>query len=461
MAYRSLAETEPQASLLTDEMQLDAHLSPAQRRHIIRQRLAQLSDGVLLSGTNVARLSHQLTARHYAAGEVILKEGMYCDCLGLVTRGQVATYSSLSNRGRPLVLLLPGDTFGEAMLTDGRPSDSTLRAVTDAEVHFLRRADFLATVEQHQSRAPSTVKRWLRRLAMTTLVCVIVGVSLTLTPTRRAVALVPYGAGLWLAQHGHAEWAETTWTLTQSLTPDWAAPYLSLGNLYFHQGQLDQAQAELEQALFLMPDLAEAHNSLGLLYAAYGDHATAIKAFRQALALEPGQATVEGNLSFSLQLVGQRDEALRHYALSHLLDAPHPVLLTNEAIAHYEAGNLTAAESIARQALDLNDTSAPAYTVLGASHLAQRHPWAARLALEKAARLDPTYSPAHFYLGLAYEALNQPSLAYVAFDYVVSLNPDSLARREAHRHLSELYARYGTTINADQPYLAGDLPESP
>lgn len=456
MAYHPLAETESQASLLVDGTQLDACLSPAQRRHIIRQRLAQLSDRVLLSGADVASLSHQLMARHYAAGEVIFKEGMYCDCLGLVTRGQVAVYSSLSNRGSPIGLLLPGGTFGEAMLIDGRPSGNTLRALTDAEVHFLRRADFLAAVEQRRSRAPRAVKLWPRWLAVTALVFVVIGVLLMVPPARRAVTLVPYSIGLWLGQHGHADWAETTWTLTQRLMPDWAAPHLSLGNLYFHQGQLDQAQAELEQALFLMPDLAEAHNNLGLLYAAYGDHATAIEAFRQALALEPGQATVEGNLAFSLQLVGQRDEALRHYALAHLLDAPQPALLTNEGIAHYEAGNLTAAESTARQALDLNDTSAPAYTVLGAAHLAQQHPWAARLALEKAARLDPTYSPAHFYLGLAYETLNQPSLAYAAFDYVVSLNHDPLARREAYRHLSELYARYGTTINGDQPYLAGE-----
>jgi tetratricopeptide (TPR) repeat protein len=437
-------------------MQLGIRLGLAQRRHIIHQRLAQLSGRVFLSGTDVARLSRQLIARHYAAGEVILKEGTHGDCLGLVTMGQLAVYSSLSSRGSPILHLVPGSTFGEAMLTGGRPSDRTFSAVTDAEVLFLRRADFLDVVEQRQFRSAGRVSRWLRRLAVMVLLVVVMGTMLALKPARQAVALVPYSAGLWLEQRGRADWAGSTWALAQRMLPEWNAPHLSLGNLYLRRGQLGQAEAELERALALTPDLAEAHNSLGVLYAARGDRAAAVEAFRQALALEPGQATVEGNLALNLQLVGQREAALQHYALAHLLDVPHSVPLTNEAIAHFEAGNLAAAESAARRALDLDGTSAPAYTVLGAVCLAQQQPWAAKLALEQAIHLDSAYGPAHFYLGLAYRALNEPSLAYAAFDYVVSLNYDPLARRQAHWYLSELYTQYGTDLDRNQSYPPGE-----
>jgi tetratricopeptide (TPR) repeat protein len=409
-----------------------------------------------LSEIDVARLSRRLTARHYFADEVILMGGVRGDCLGLVTSGQVAVYSSPSSRRSPSEFLLPGSTFGEAMLTDGRLSGSTLCAVTDVEVLFLRRADFLAVAGRRQSRPTGAVGRWRRWLAAMALVFLVVGMLLALAPMRRAAALVPYSAGLWLGQHGHTDWAEAMWTLTQCLTPDWAAPHLSLGNLYFRQGQLDQAQAELEQALALVPDLAEAYNSLGLLYAARGDQATAIEAFRRVLALEPGQATAEGNLAFSLQLAGQRDEALRHYTLARSLGASLPLPLTSEAIAHYEVGDLAAAEFAARRALDLDETFAPAHTVLGAVHLARQRPQAAELPLKKAIHLDPAYGPAHFYLGLTYRLLDRPSLAYAAFDCVVSLNHDPLARREAHRHLSELYDQYGTDLNRNQPYPAGE-----
>jgi Flp pilus assembly protein TadD len=279
----------------------------------------------------------------------------------------------------------------------------------------------------------------------------VIGALLLLKPTRQAVALVPYSTGLWFGQRGYTEWAETTWALTQRLTPDWPAPYLSLGNLYFRHGQLDQAKVELEQALTLTPDLAEAYNNLGLLYAARGDHTTAVEAFLQALALEPGQAIIEGNLAFSLQMTGQRDEALRHYALSRLLDAPQPVPLTNEAIAHYEAGNLAAAESAARQALNLGGASAPAYTVLGAVDLAQQRALEATSFLEEAIHLDPAYSPAHFYLGLAYKSLDRPALAAAAFERALALSPDPLTQHEARRHLSELHGRSGTDAGQYQP----------
>jgi len=427
---------------------LSTRLSPALGRHIVRQRLARLSGRMRLSETDLARLSRQLVARHYAAGEVILMEGVRGDCLGLVTRGQVAVQSSLADRGRPIELLRPGSTFGEAMLSAGQPSGGTLRAVTDAEVLFLRRADLLTVVAPRQPRPAGAISRWSRGLVVTILALLVIVAS----PLRQAKALVPYSAGLWLSQHGHADWAETAWALSRYLAPGWAAPHLSLGNLHLRRGQPDRARAELELALNLSPDLAEAHNSLGLLYAARGDHEAAIEAFRKALALEPGHAAVEANLAFSLQLAGRRDEALRHYALARSLDAPGSVLLTNEAIAHYETGDLAAAESAARQALDLDDTSAPACAVLGALYLTQGRPRAAESSLARAIRLDPAYGPAHFYLGLAYKALNEPSLAYAAFDYVVFLDHDPLARREAHRQLSELYDRHGTNLDRDQPY---------
>lgn len=435
---------------------MSVRLSPVRGRVIVRQRLARLSGRARLSETDAARLSCRLTARHYAAGEVILIEGVHGDCLGLVRSGRVAVYSSLSDRDRPTGILLPGSTFGEAMLIDGLPSSSTFRAITAAEVLFLRRADFLAAAGQRRSRPADTIGRWLPWLAAMTLASLVIGLLLTLAPTRQAMALVPYSVGLWLEQHGHADRAETAWTLSQHLTPDWAIPHLSLGNLYLRRRQLDQAKTELEQALVSMPDLAEAHNSLGLLYAEQGDHAAAIESFQRAATLEPGQAAVEENLAFTLQLTGQRDEALRHYALARSLNPPRPLVLTNEAIAHYEVGDLNAAEAAAHQALALDSRSAPAHTVLGAVNLAQERPYTATLSLERAIDLNPTYGPAHFYLGLAYESLNRPSLAYAAFEHVVSLNHDPLARQEAYRHLSDLHIRYGATLNRDQPYPSGE-----
>lgn len=429
-------------------IELDTRLSPFQGRCIVRQRLEQLANHSHLSEAGIARLSRHLTVRRYAADELIMMEGVCGDCMGLVVRGQVGIHSSGSDRRLPTVLLLPGGTFGEAMLAEGRPNDSTLRAITDVEIHFLRRADYLDEVMRRGTRSAMTTNALVRWIALVGLV-LLIGSSLllVLTPARQAVALAPYSAGLWLGQRGHADWAESLWILAQRLRSDWSAPHLSLGNLYYHRGQFDRAQTELERALVLTPDLAEAYNTLGLLFTAQDDHANAIESFRQALALEPGRATVEGNLAFSLHLTGQQDEALRRYALTHSLDELRPHLLVNEAIALYQVGDLDAAEAATRQALEQAGTSVPAHTILGAVELARQHPRAAATSLENAVLLDPEYSPAHFFLGLAYKSLDQPGLAVTAFEHALTLSTDPLAQQEARRHLSELYAHYG--IDAD------------
>jgi TolB protein len=129
----------------------DKVLSPAQARRIIRRRLRSFLGGGLCSRLHTTRLASQLFGRSYAAGDIIIKKGVRGDVLGVVTKGQIAVETPRAiqpwddaSRVDREVLLLPGRTFGEWMLVDGEPSTNTVRAVSDAEVYFLRRADFLA-----------------------------------------------------------------------------------------------------------------------------------------------------------------------------------------------------------------------------------------------------------------------------------------------------------------------------
>lgn len=457
MVYQPLTDTDGPPAHHPRTPLPGVRLSPAQGRRIVRRRLAVLANSLHLSAVGIARLSRRLAARHYAPGELILMEGVRGDCFGLVVAGQVAVHTSPAYADQPTLLLLPGATFGEAMVAEGRSSGSTLRARTAAEIHFLRRADLLAEVERSHPHPTSPAIRWTRRLAAVALVLLVANLVLALTPTRQALALVPYGAGLWLEDEGrHDKTVESLWIVAQYLVPDWAGPHLALGNLYWERGQLDAARAELERGLALAPDLPEAHNSLGLLYVAQCDYAAARQAFESALALEPGQAAVEGNLAFSLQETGHPADALPHYTLALSLDTPRPLLLANWAIALYQTGDLEAAADAAAQALALDPTLAPAQTVSGAVALAREHASAAIPPLQEAVRLDPAYGPAHFYLGLAYKSSRQPAAAIPAFERALVLTTDPIALREARRHLAELYARYGTGIVSDRPVRFGE-----
>ncbi len=161
----------------------DAALLEAEARRIVRHRLEQLVGAGFLSAAGTAALTHRLAARRYAAGETIIRQGVPGGFMGVVTEGQVAVLPpaaerarGAAGRGSPTVLLLPGSTFGESMLIEGGPSGSSLRAATDAEVVFLRRADLLAVIGQsslrpaHQSGRRS---RWMGAMALGLLISAI------------------------------------------------------------------------------------------------------------------------------------------------------------------------------------------------------------------------------------------------------------------------------------------------
>jgi TolB protein len=169
MSYRRIVEGRSSAPLPDGAKSSPPPLDLAQVQSIVHRRLETLAGGDLLSVAGISRLTRRLSPRQYTAGEVILKQGVRGDFLAVVSQGQVAVLSpqaseaSTSARSNdPTVLLLPGSTFGEAMLLEGRPSGSTLAAFTNAEIYVLRRADLLAVAQQRSSR-PRLEPRLMRR----------------------------------------------------------------------------------------------------------------------------------------------------------------------------------------------------------------------------------------------------------------------------------------------------------
>ena len=128
--------------LLGDEVS-DARLGPAEAHDVIRQRLGPLAGRRGLKQGDVHRLARQMHTHTYRPGEIILPRGVRADCLGMVVQGQVAVHVGQRGAARLVVVLLPGSTFGEMMLAEGRPSHATLQALTHSELRFLRRADVL------------------------------------------------------------------------------------------------------------------------------------------------------------------------------------------------------------------------------------------------------------------------------------------------------------------------------
>ena len=90
----------------------------------------------------------------------------------------------------------------------------------------------------------------------------------------------------------------------------------NLSQVYMHDGQLDEATAQIHQALTLKPDDPEAHVNLGNALLARSRFVEAAKQYETALDERPDFAEAHSDLGNVLLYWGQRDEAVSHYRLA-------------------------------------------------------------------------------------------------------------------------------------------------
>jgi Flp pilus assembly protein TadD len=415
---------------------------------VIRQQLERLVAPWGLKPADVSHLARQMHSHTYTPGEVILPYRARADFLGLIISGQAAAYAGQRGASQQVATLFPGSTFGDDMLGENHPSDTTLKAITRCEVRFLRRADLEALAQQRRWQGYQNV---LGRLAIAGailfLICLVIILVLSLPLVRQMIALAPMGLGQLCAYQAErqggggfaGQCAVQAWTLASKVAPDDANPPLALGTLYFKRGEMELAGKYFRDARALAPEWAEIYNNLGLIYAGQGEHEKAIASFRRALELEPGTSAIEHNLGLSLQAIRAYDEALTHYRQAIAFGEPQPGTLVNMAIGYYETGQSARAAAAAQQALRYDQTSAPAYTVLGAVELEARQMALAVAHLRQAIVLDDGYSQAHFYLGVAYQALGKQDEAIAAFERALAATQDEEMRAEIQRHMRRIH----------------------
>ncbi len=98
-----------------------------------------LSDRALES---VAALAAE---RSFDAGDAVTKEGDAGDAFYVVTAGHL----DVTQGGRHLTDLGPGDFLGEISLIDGQPRTATVTAVGPVDLVCIRRDAFLSLIDSH------------------------------------------------------------------------------------------------------------------------------------------------------------------------------------------------------------------------------------------------------------------------------------------------------------------------
>jgi tetratricopeptide (TPR) repeat protein len=221
---------------------------------------------------------------------------------------------------------------------------------------------------------------------------------------------------------------------------------VQLGNLYFTQGALDQAEAEYQRTLTVLPDYVYAQAGLARIRAAQGRLDEAVDLYRQAIARMPLPEFVIG-LGETEQAAGRSADAAKQYDLVRameqlfkangvdtdlelaLFDADHgqdpagavalarasharrPSIKAADTLAWalFKAGQPAEARPYADQALRLGTHDPLMLYHAGMIAQAQGDTVAARDFLTRALARNPHFSP--LYAPLAQQALTRLSVA--------------------------------------------------
>ena len=100
-----------------------------------------------LSDEHFAALEPLLKEEHYDFGDTIVKQDDPADAFYILTRGRARAIKDKSDGEEiPLVVLKPGDSFGEAALAEGGRRAATVRCSTAVDALRINRSDFLSLV---------------------------------------------------------------------------------------------------------------------------------------------------------------------------------------------------------------------------------------------------------------------------------------------------------------------------
>jgi tetratricopeptide (TPR) repeat protein len=222
-------------------------------------------------------------------------------------------------------------------------------------------------------------------------------------------------------------------TLTRSrhaLTP---AQAFDAAVTLHRQGRLGEAGQIYRAILKLDSNHFGALQYLGMICTSEGNPQEAERLIRQALMLKPDSAEVRNNLGIALAALNRLDEALAEYekaveidpchveARNNLGNTLHTLDRSSEAIAHFE------------QALAVRSETAEVYNNLGNALAAVQRKEEAIASFRRALAIRADFTEAHNNLGFVLASLSRHDEAIGEYEKAIALRPHYF---EAHNNLA-------------------------
>jgi len=110
-----------------------------------------------------------------------------------------------------------------------------------------------------------------------------------------------------------------------ALDPGYADCLINLGNVFFNEDRLEEAEQAFRKALQISPADVRAQQNLGVAWQVLGRTAEAEASFRTALQIDPGYATARWNLAVLKLLTGHYREGFQEFEARFSKNEPVPL----------------------------------------------------------------------------------------------------------------------------------------
>lgn len=242
---------------------------------------------------------------------------------------------------------------------------------------------------------------------------------------------------------GRTDESASFYEQVRKLRPDYQAAAVNLGNIYLRQNRLNEARANLVDALKIDANCAACLYGLGQVALSARNYKLAAEYLEHALKEVPDANRIHYALAMAYRGLGDTEKARSHLeqqgpvgvrVADPLLDALRQMargarLHLVQGRKAFDAGSFSDAADEFRKAVAANPNGVTARVNLGAA-LAQMGDIAGAVEqYQQALRVDSGNASAHFNLGFLFAKLNQHEQAIAQFQAVLALNSNDADAR--------------------------------
>ena len=201
----------------------------------------------------------------------------------------------------------------------------------------------------------------------------------------------------------------------------------NLGNVYHETGNIDQAMAALQWAVYINPSLAESRLNLGNIYMQKERIDDAIAEYQAAARINPKDAMVHNNLGSAYQKKQWFNDAVSEYTSSIRLEPNNVNTYRNLASTYCKLSQFAEARTTLVQAINIEPKNPVLFCELGDIYVQSGRSDEAISRYEKALSLKPDYAEAYFGLGCSYNKLGQPDNEIKSYLKALEIKPDMIS----------------------------------